>query len=373
MVGALVLKAASELTAPAGNGDDETSVDDVFSDKATKWTLWMAAGYESNIFEVNAHREHPTGAWFQDSGLRVARPLQCGIGSLAATFIGGWKTYFEQNQLDEYRFQPGLAWQVFDDDDTKLTLDIRGARFREPIDSGLLQRASLRSEPGWSGGAGWKWEKSLSEKETLTWVGGADYQMFDARFPNNLQITTKAELARKVTDNLQWTVGTNWDYQSYRNRLPDSEAAINPRGLQTLEGRGFAGLECKLGSAWYAEAELSGGYNGDLTNGYYDATVLAARVELRWEPARWKFKIAAEPEWVRFRSRPANLDLASQTLTTQQYAFEVRIDYAWSERVALFCSDRNHLQRTNADESRPDATLNRFANQIVTFGVSISF
>ena len=360
----VLLAAPAALRAGSGDEEDETPQKPVFR---------TGMAYESNIFEVNQHREAPSAAWYQESDLKVARPLRFADGSVAATFHGATKLFFGPSQLDEYRIQPGLTWEAVQEKDSNLLLDIRAARFSEPVGAAFLQRQPLVAVPGWSGGAGWKWERDVTEKTTLKWTGGAELQAFDSFAGSNLEIKTRAELVRGLTEGVKWTVATEWAYQHYRERPQDDESVLNPSRLSTVEGRAVTGLELNLGNDWHAELEMNGGYNGDLTNGYYDASVLGARVELRWEKGPWTVKAVAEPEQVWFRRRPANIDVAHRVLSTQEYVFELRIDYSWSERVTVFCQHSIHVQRTNSDESLSDATLNRFNDQIGNAGFAITF
>lgn len=344
-----------------------------FKTSAGNITFRTSAGYESNIFEVNEHRENATGSWFQDSDVRASNALSFGDGSVVATFHARLKTYFSDGQSDEYVIQPGLAWHLPNAEDNEIVLDIHASRFREPIIPSYLRLEPTNSEPGWASGIGWKWEKSVADETTLNWLGSADYQTFDKVSADNLQIATAGELKRQVTDGLAWTLGTSWELQDYRNRPPDGESSLNPSGLQTLEGRATALLEFALGGDWHGEVGINGGYNFDFTNGYYDAAITGAQAELRWETKRCTVKATVEPEWVWFQRRPANFNIPGSALRTQEYLFAIRAEYHWSERLTLFFQASSHLQRTNANENRNDATLNRFANQIGYTGLSLSF
>lgn len=330
-------------------------------------------GYESNIFELNYQQENPTGAWYQDSSLQIENPFQTGNANLAATLNASVKTYFGQSQINEYILKPGLTWHVIDSETETLNLDVRASRFQERIYNENLQNAPNRSERGWSIGAGGKWEKDVLDQWQLTWTSGSDLQLFDNAFLNNLKITTKTNFEREIVTNLKWSLGSQFEYQSYRNRPIDSESAINPSGLNTLESRGFTGWSYEFGRTWVAELEVNGGYNSDLTNGFYNANVLGARMELRWESTPWKIKVSGEPEWLSFSNRRANLEVANHTLSTQEYNFDIRVDYQWSERLGIFCQGTGHFQQTNSDLSRGDAALNKFGNQIISTGISVLF
>ncbi len=334
--------------------------------------LKTATGWQSNIFEVNDQREPTTGDWFQESSLLGTFLLDGKDGNWTANLNGRWKKYLTHNEVDEYLIKQNVAWQAITGGDTTLTLDVRAARLRERV-SAEFARVSENSQPGWSGGAGWNLEKQNSRDTKFTWQGGADWQWFDDVPYDNLMLNTSAEFEIKSSDAVTWSASNTWDFRHYRQRPPDVEPPGMPASLSMLEGRAAGGVTWKLDGGWWLGAELNGGCNFDLTNGYYDAGVTGARAELRWEGERWKFKATVEPEWVWFRNRPTNIGSISRKLASQEYICEVSLNFTATKHLTVFVTAGSRLQRVNADESRDDAILNRFTDRTVLLGATWIF
>lgn len=358
---ALVLALIS--TTLMGETDEKTW--DIFN-------LRTSTGYQSNIFEVNNRIETPTASFFQETTFDASLPLDGKGGDVTAKLNGEWKKYFKHGEVDEYLIKPKLDWRVVDDDASTLHLEMRAARLRERIYSPFT-RLPENSETGWSAGVGWKLERKLANESQFTWDGGTDYQWFDEVPFGNVVISTKAELERTLNDHIEWTAATKWDFQHYRQRPPDDVPAGTPRDLSTLEGRAMSGIRWKPRGGWHAAMELNGGYKFDLTNGYYDAGVVGVQFELGWESDEWKLKLGAEPEWVWFRNRPANVSNSRRRLFTEEYIFEAEMQYAIAKHCSIFAAAGVHVQCVNADESRPDATLNPFTDRTARIGVTCSF
>lgn len=336
------------------------------------FNLRTTTGYQSNIFEVNDHIESPTGSWFQETTLDAQLPIDGKEGGITGKLDGEWKAYFGHSEIDEYLIKPGLDFRVFDGTACTLNLDLHAARLRERIYSQFTSVPAF-SEPGWSVGTGWKLERKLPDEDRFIWNGGVGYKWYDSVPFDNVVVSTKAEFQRNISGHLEWTAATKWDFQHYRQRPPDLEPPGTPLNLSTLEGRAITGISWKPGGGLHAEIEVNGGCNLDLTNGYYDAGVVAVKFEIGWESDDWKMKLSAEPEWVSFRNRPANLEHANINLFTQEYVVEAEVQYELTKNISFFAAAGIHLQGVNSDEARPDATLNRFNDYTARIGVACSF
>src|SRR5262249_33729501 len=153
-----------------------------------------------------------------------------------------------------------------------------------------------------------------------------------------------------LSDDLELTGGTDWEFQRYRVRPHDLESKLNPTSLATLEGRASIELKSRATGGYALAVSLNAGPNIDLTNGYYNAAVIGVQAEFGRRIGKWKVTASIEPEFVWFTQRPANLGKTGDKLFTQEYLFGFGIQYDWTKHVKIFCSDEVHLQESSSDE-----------------------
>jgi len=353
-------------------GEDFQMIDSFFPDESkTQIEVESAIGYRSNVYETNQAVEPSVGDWFWNIRTELSHPLAIN-SDVSVTFLGHWLQYFNLPQLNDYLFQPGIAWKVFDEDDSSLELSIGGGAFRERIFL-QFQNAPDNSVPGLTGSAGWKWTKGLGDENSLIWSGGVNYQYFYNQPQNNLTVSTEAKWVHDFDGKTSLEFGTQWAGQHYHVRPEDSESPGNPAPLTTIEGRGFCRYKVDIGAGFTAEISLNLGGNIDATNGYYDAWAIGGEAALHWECGNWKLGIGAEPEYVWFLNRPADVGTADKKLRTQEYVMECSVEYQLTEQVSLVGRFANHLQITNSDQFSPNATLQSFSDNTISFGVSLSY
>ena len=346
-------------------------IDSLFPDEAkTQIELQTSLGYRSNVFETNRAVDPPVGDWFWTIQTEAAHPLAV-APNVSLTFQGGLLQYFRLTQLIDYSFQPGVAWQVFDEKDNKLEINAGGGAFRKRIFM-QFQNVPDVSHPGLGGSAGWTFEHSLGDHNAIVWTGGLNYQHFNYLPQTNYTVLTGVKWVRGAGEANPLEVGFQWEGQHFNTRPEDSESAGNPAPLTTIEGRGFVRYSFELGAGFSAETSMNLGGNIDATNGYYDAWVVGAEAALRWQYGKWRLKVAAEPEFVWFPNRPANLGMKDKKLQTQEYAAEGTVEYRFTERVGLIGSCANHLQITNS-KLNSTATLQSFTDMILSVKMSISY
>lgn len=329
-------------------------------------------GYQANVFEVNSRFEKPSGDGFWQAYLDATLPLGGEDGFLAVTFGGYTQTFFTLSQIDEYVLQPGLTLTLIDDDATVFTINVHASRFRQRVYA-EFENIPGTSEYGTGVGLKAEFEREWEGSRRLIWTGGFDYQFFDSVDQDNFAVVTAGRAEWDLSEDFMWSGGMEWTYQSYENLPPDSVDPGSPPQLQFFQGQVETGLTHKFGHGWIAEVSLGGGASIDTTSNYYTAGLLTARCELRWEQGKWAVGSAFVSEFVWFTARPANLDGDGKTLSTQNYAIEVNLEYTLTEHLTLVASWVGRLQATNANEEAGDATLNSFTDSLVKAGVSVSF
>ena len=357
-----------------GNDESSEEGDDDLEKPPDQQALILksSVGYQSNVFELDAHDRPVTGDWFQVSQLTASTPLGGKGSAWTASFMATSMLYYNESKIDEYHLRPDISWKVPVSGDTQLTLDARVSVLRERIFN-EFHRVAERSEPGWSPGLGWNLETEVTPETKFNLKGGAEYIWYFHAPQDKLITNTKADLETEWSKGLASHFGMNWDLQDYRVRPLDPESSLNPDRLLMLEGRAVASVDLKLGGSWSLELEFNGGPNIDLTNGYYDAWVAGIRAELHWKREKWSCSLGMEPEWVRSSQRRANLNEPGNLLNVQEYVVETKIHYAWSHQFSVFGAAQLHVQRTNADQTRPDAALNNFTDSSLQVGIAYSF
>lgn len=329
-------------------------------------------GYQTNVFEVNSRFEKPSSDGFWQAYLDATMPLGGEDSQLAVTFGGYTQTFFTLSQIDEYVVQPGLTLTLIDDETTTFTINLHGSRFRQRVYA-EFENIPGTSEYGTGVGIRAEFEREWEESRRLVWSGGGDYQFFDSVDQDNFAVITAVGVEWDVRKDVLWSAEMEWTYQSYENLPPDSIDPGSPPQLQFFQGRAETGGTRKFDGGWIAEVSLGGGASIDTTSNYYTAGLLNARCEIRWEHGKWAVGSAFVSEFVWFTARPANLDGNGKTLSTQNYAVEVNVEYALTEHVTLVGSWVGRLQATNANEDAGDATLNSFTDSLVKAGISVSF
>ncbi|MDQ6766170.1 MAG: hypothetical protein M3Z22_08745 [Verrucomicrobiota bacterium] len=327
-----------------------------------------SVGFETNPFESSRAQE---GDAFVESLLRVRLPLSASR-AFAAMLNVTTRDYFRFTGIDEYGVRAGVIWQPVETEKSTVAFGVNLDFSRQRIYL-EFQRRPDQARTGEGGGLEWRARTEVTDDLEAEWIGSVGYQVINAAQLNNLRATTRAEFIRSFSEDWKAKGGLDGNYEGYPHRPPDEQALPTNRGLQVLEGRGFIGLERKLARTWTVEAELNSGANLDLSNGYYTAAVVAGSAELRWEPARWKIKLSAEPELLLFSKRPANLRNARRQLRAGEYVFGASVERALSKHIALYLSEGLRLHRTNANEQRSDATLNSFLDDSVQAGLHISY
>ena len=342
------------------------------STEAISLDAQLGFGFESNVFEINQRFENPVADEFSNGSFDFSVPLKSVAEDLVFDLSGTWKKYFHERQIDEYAFKPELSLEDIAVGPAKLTLSIDTGLVRERIYN-QFGDVPERSEPGVGGGGGWTLEADLSHESTFTWTGEVEAKTFFKVPQDNIRISSEAEVAVPLVPSLYLHGGTEWELQCYRVRPFDAEADLNPRSLGTIEGRGFLSLESKPSRGWAWELALNAGPNIDITNGYYNAAVLGGRVDIARRLEAWTFRVSAEPEWVWFSHRPANLSQPAEKLFTQEYVFECGVEYACTKFLKIFGAEIVHLQYSSSHEVQPDAVLNSFIDIRFEGGVSFSY
>ena len=374
----IILACLFALLASHLRGEEIHLIESFFpEEEKTQIVAEAGLGYRSNVFETNPSIEATVGDWFWNVQAALVHPLAT-VPNLSLTFQGGWLEYFRLSQITEYSFLPGVAWQVFDGNDSKLVVSLEGGAFRKRIYL-EFQKTPNVSIPGLGGSAGWKWERAWSENNSIVWSGGFSYQHFNSDPQNLYTALTSAKWVHEFGEGNSLEIGSDWEGQSYsarpsghNNQLNNGMSAAPPKPLTIIEGRGFVRYSFPIGAGFSAESSLNMGGNIDTTSGHYNAFVFGGEGSLNWRSGKWHLKLGAEPEFAWFPNRPASLGTINPKLRTQEYVLEGLAEYRCNERLAIGVSSVNHLQITNSPINS-SATLQSFFDRILSLKVSLSY
>ena len=349
--------------------DDEDAIEKI---TALKVEAKAGLGYRSNIFEVNEEHGSPVGDWFSDVGLDLAMPLRALPEGFSIGLVSFSKRFFRQHSADEYLVKANVQWVGQVADGTAVAVTAFGARFQE---GQFFQfgRVLPQAQVGWLSGVRLVAKSRLSERLQLTTEATSEYRLFQVAPEDNLQDTAELGLAYQCDHGITATIAGEVHDSHYRRRPPEDEGVRNPAKLDTVEERAHGRMKWAVSPAWTIQGELAAGANNDLTNGYYDARVVAGGLEVRYKKTPWEITLATEPELALFARRPANYLQQRRRLATAEYVLELRAEYRLTDTIHLYAAEAFKTVITNAAEAREDVTVNSFRTNAVGAGLQASF